>query len=279
MDRELLLFVLVAMLCTPAVYLAAALPWPTPCSAAPRDIEAVAWRAIWLPFLPAALILAALGGWAVAEPAEAETVGPLSVGAAVAVGLLATRALVRAAKAACARPRGVVAGTFGLVRPRPVIDSRLREALDEPAMRAVELHEIAHARHFDPLRVLLAQLATDLLWLLPAPRRRLATWLDALEIARDDEAIAMGARPTDLANAILTCAAWNTEARSAGGVGITGAALAARVRRLLDHTGDAPLPLEPARAWPVVAISLVSAAIAGATFGETSIAWLTRHLA
>ena len=279
MDRELLLFVMAAVVCAPVIVLVASLPWPTVHSGTAREVEASAWRAIWLPFLPASVILAALAGWAVTEPADAEAVGPVPLSCAVVVGLLATRALARAVLAACARPRGVVAGTFGLVRPRPVIDPRLCEVLDERAMRAVELHELAHARHFDPLRVLLAQLATDLLWFLPTPRRRLVAWLDSLEIARDEEAIALGAGPTDLATAILTCAAWNAGARAAGGVGITGAALEARIHRLLDHTGHAERPPEPARAWPAVALSQVAAAMAGATFGETIVAWLTRHLA
>ncbi len=62
MDRELVLAVLAALLCGGAVTVCA--PWPISSSMASdgRIAERQAWRRLWMPFLPALLIMAALLG-------------------------------------------------------------------------------------------------------------------------------------------------------------------------------------------------------------------------
>ena len=70
-------------------------------------------------------------------------------------------------------------------------------------IRAALAHERAHASNRDPLRIWLAQLITDLQWPWPGAQRRLDAWLDALELARDDEARANGADGAELAAAVL----------------------------------------------------------------------------
>ncbi|MGH8257493.1 MAG: hypothetical protein ACRET0_14925, partial [Steroidobacteraceae bacterium] len=57
--------------------------------------------------------------------------------------------------------------------------------------------------HRDPLRIWLAQLVTDLQWPWPAAQRRLGAWLEALELARDQEARACGIDGAELAAAVL----------------------------------------------------------------------------
>lgn len=91
----------------------------------------------------------------------------------------------------------------GVLRPRILISPRLANALQDRELEAVVEHERAHARHRDPLRLWLAQLATDLQWPWPQARVRFRAWIHALELARDEEALARGVDGADLAAAIL----------------------------------------------------------------------------
>jgi hypothetical protein len=75
-----------------------------------------------------------------------------------------------------------------------VVSPALAEVLDPAALRAVHEHESAHARHHDPLRIWLAELAADLQWPSPSARARLQSWPETLELARDDEARERGAQ-------------------------------------------------------------------------------------
>src|SRR5204862_92527 len=71
---------------------------------------------------------------------------------------------------------------------RVFIAPELSARLDERALHAALEHEMAHARHRDPLRLWLAQIATDLQWPLVAAQQRFTDWRNALELARDAEA-------------------------------------------------------------------------------------------
>ena len=178
-----------------------------------------------------------------------------------------------------------LAKTVGLFRPVVLIEDGLRDALDDEALRAVELHECAHARHRDPLRLWLAQLVTDLQWPSPAAPRRLSAWLDELELARDDDAIASGADPAALAHAIVTCAklqgAGADDLRPAATLTRGANLLRRRVRRLLDEPAR-PGPQGEGRTrsrLPIVLVSaLVASAVLGAVYGESVVRTLTLSL-
>jgi beta-lactamase regulating signal transducer with metallopeptidase domain len=216
-------------------------------------------------------------GWHLQEPWQSDERLPL---AALLLALpvlgLWCRAGIRAARSARST-RPAPAATVGLLRPRVVIDPRLRRELDAAGLRAVEAHERAHARHFDPLRIWLAQLLTDLQWPAGAARVRFQAWLEALEIARDDEALAEGVPGVDLAHAIVTAARLTDGHRHDDAyAGLTGAehALRARVERLLG----APPPVagetgSRARALSLVlvAAAMASAVLLGVYFGEAMI--------
>lgn len=74
MDRELVLAILVALLCGSALTAVAWCPSGVPEASSARSFERRAWRRLWLPFVPAVLVFAALCGWALVEPADAERV-------------------------------------------------------------------------------------------------------------------------------------------------------------------------------------------------------------
>jgi beta-lactamase regulating signal transducer with metallopeptidase domain len=74
------------------------------------------------------------------------------------------------------------------LRPWVLSSPYLAKTLDDRTIEAALEHERAHARHHDPLRIWLAQLATDLQWPWPQAHKRFQLWILALELARDEEA-------------------------------------------------------------------------------------------
>ena len=237
-----------------------------PCDfASGRAAERAAWRALWAPLLPTGACVAFLIGWGLSAPDPAER-PPLDAIVLPLLGAaLALRAAWRAWQAAAA---GVLPslGVVGVLRPRIHVDARVEGLLDEEALAAALAHERAHLSHRDPLRILLANLATDLQLGLPGARERLSHWRHVLELARDEQARAAGADGGALARAILVIlrhevGAMPITARLAG----DGERLRDRVVRLL-----APLPpVMPARpVLPRLAGALVATILLGMLLGE-----------
>jgi hypothetical protein len=286
MDRELLLVLLAGALVGPAILLgAAATSSRTDGPDAPTR-ERERWRILWRPLLAGAFLLAGLGGWAWNEPEQAEAAPwPLVavalpfLGIWLRAGWRALRALRRAERDAAP------AATHGLLRPRIRLSPEFARRLDPGERAAVRAHEEAHRRRRDPLRIWLAQLATDLQWPSRNAARRFAVWLQALEIACDDEARRAGARGEDLAAALVT-AARLLRARPAGGGGLPAAALATesaclerRVRRLLDPLPpDAGSEVPSTRFWwgRASLTLLVGAGVLGLFHGEAAVRLLLR---
>ena len=127
-------------------------------------------------------------------------------------------------------------------------------------------------RHRDPLRIWLAQLATDLQWPWPPARKRLSQWLTALELARDEEARAAGVDGTDLAEVILASARFTGQANLSTQAALIGepSSLKERVTRLLNPLTEA---LDETNAvsrvlpWLLPPSLLVAVAL-GSVFGE-----------
>src|SRR5712692_8908713 len=98
MDRELILTVLVALFCGGVAF---AFGWwpPALCTlASGHHLERVSWRRLWLPLVPAAVLLAALCGWALVESARAESVPGCLLMAAVPFAVCLARAIIRAVR-------------------------------------------------------------------------------------------------------------------------------------------------------------------------------------
>ncbi len=275
MDRELVLAVLAALLGGGALTLAGWWPAGTAVAAQDHACERRAWRRIWLPFTPALMTLGALAGWALNEPQDAERVPNLLLCAAIPFVVIFLRAGWRAVRSLRACNDDYAVATVGLIRPRIMVSPRIVKVLDAAVLAAALAHERAHVRHRDPLRLWLAQIATDLLWPWPAATGRLLSWKRALEFARDDEARLAGVAGPDLAAAIVA-ALRLTRAEAPCTVATLGADEAfvkRRIERLLR-----PLDAQsPQRRWdtswtlvPVV-LGIGLAMLAGTTFGEHAV--------
>ncbi len=271
MDREFIL----ALLLAGAATLIGGLVVPGsgalgPSSGALR--ERMAFRRLLSPLAPAVVLLAGLAGFALVETEAveaAEVVPTTAILLALAFGVVVVRAVARAAVSMLRVQSTRTAAVMGLLRPHTCIAEAFARSLTAGERAAVQLHEEAHVRHKDPLRLWLGQIVADLQWPAPAAVERLAAWRFALELARDDEARSHGIEGADLAAAVLKAA------RIEGGqcgpmVGLTGEAahLRERVERLLAPlAGDT----EQARETPHVPVFFATLALAfpcGAAFGE-----------
>lgn len=217
--------------------------------ASAQELERRCWRSLWLPALPLLGLGIGLMGWAISEPANAERLSWSGWCVLVPASLVAARAFVRTLHS-CRGPGGdIVAVTLGLWRPRIVVSQRLAGTLDSPALDAVYAHEATHVRHRDPLRILLARFATDLVWPSRSAARRYRAWRNALELARDEEALAApsSVKASDLAAAILGAARLQRGMTPVAATLLTdGALLQARVELLLDRENHPRHPTPPA---------------------------------
>jgi hypothetical protein len=147
-----------------------------------------------------------------------------------------------------------VCAAVGLLDQRIEIAASLVERLDDPALEAALLHEVAHISLWDPARsfvLLLAQVINPFSWVLS---RESSAWRFAREVVCDSHAVESGAKPVSVADAIVTAArAASTAAHGAcgklagthlAGTHLAGThladsasdALAARVNLLLNET-------------------------------------------
>jgi hypothetical protein len=273
-SRELVLATMVLVLCGAGAWLASWIPAARApgdrCELSGRQLEARSWRRIWLTLLPAGIALAMMFGWALQEPGMTdELLLPTASLIVVPIGLLWLRCAVRAC-VALRRPRELPPiATVGLLRPRVLVAEDLRGTLDPAALMAALAHERVHVRHGDPLRIWLAQIATDLQWPSPSARRRFEHWLSSLELARDDEARLDGVSGEDLAAAVVAVARMPRPRLGAALVGLTGAemSLASRVHRLLE-----PVPPDRGRRSILLRLAvlamLVASVLIGAAYGD-----------
>jgi hypothetical protein len=205
MERESLLSILIMLLGGLALQPFVWVPAADAAELTPGERERRSWRRLWYPLVPTLAVAALLCGWALTEPDPVrDPLDPWVLLAAwLPFGLIFARALARGAWSLLRRPSDCGISTIGLIQPQVVFSPFLAKELDEEVIRAALAHERAHAIHRDPLRIWLAQLVTDLQWPWPWAARRLETWLEALELARDDEARAEGADGPDMAAAVL----------------------------------------------------------------------------
>ena len=272
MDRELVLAVLAVVL-TGATFQLGVLwrPAESVIVGSPWHAERRSWRLLWAPLVPTVLVLCALAGWAAMEPDDSELV-PLSLLlVSLPCAFIWMRAIWRATKALTLRPAVRAAGVVGLWRPRIVISGQFHARVDERTAAAAVAHEAAHLRHRDPLRVWLAQFATDLQWPSAQAAERLRTWMRVVEFARDDEARRCGVDGADLAAAIIAAVRLHETDRLAPALVGEPIDFETRIRRLLAPApSDDSAPRSSALRLVLTATSvLVGVALAGALCGET----------
>lgn len=282
MERERLLLLLVCVVSWPLLVLGAFAPWQMPPAAAAVEQERRYAHLLLRPLVLPVLAAAWLVGWASQEPdATDEWLAAPAIALTIPFGLIVLRACARTGLSVWRARRAAPACTVGLFRPRVVIDPAVEQALDPTELAAVREHEAAHARHRDPLRILVMSFVADLQWPLRPATRGYRRWQHALELARDDEARARGASGEALATGILAVARLmqRPPARAVATLVSVdeGAALRARVDRLLRPLST-PSPRGVARgrlgvaSWAALMLSATLAATyLGATYGE---AWL-----
>jgi hypothetical protein len=246
MDRECCASLLIALVGGTAFLASGWCPVADARIRSARALERITWWRLWLPVAPALAVASAFCGWALLEPDPIPESMPVSlILMSTPFLVLLARAAVRSGWALIRDPGDPGTATVGLLRPWIVFSPRLAKTLDDRQIEAALEHERSHARHWDPLRIWLVQLVTDLQWPWPQARERMQRWLIALELARDEEARARGIDGTDLAEAIIASARFGQSASHPAQAALTGqsAALKERIARLLE-----PLSADPAQA-------------------------------
>lgn len=271
MELEIVLAILGAVLTGVTLRLAAL--WPATESVIARSAqqsERRCWWRVWMPLAPMIIVLCALAGWAALEPENSERVPRSLLLLSLPCAFIWTRAVWRAVKALGRRQGVRAAGVIGLWQPRIVISDQFRARIDDVTAAAAAAHEAAHARHRDPLRLWLAQFATDLQWPSERAAERLRAWLRVVEFARDDEARHAGVEGADLAAAIIAAVRLHDPNERPPALVGDRADFETRIRRLL-----APMPSDERVSSPAAGLllaaapALVAIAFAGAFFGES----------
>lgn len=284
MDREFAYTILV-LVSVGSTLLLSALPGGGEPPDMPADqLERRCWRGLWIPLLPATLVLASLCGWLALEPDPTEPIPRAILVAAVPFSVIWIRALWRALAGLLAGPGDASAVAVGLLRPRVLLSPAFARAVDEDALEAGCAHEAAHVRHRDPLRLWVARIATDLQWPLPLATRRYGRWRCALELARDQEARRQGIEGADLAAAVLVAVRLQLDVsgptatlHDTSGV----AFLKSRITRLLApvEPPSCPSGLFPQTAGISILVMIWTlAAFLGADFGEHAMRMLLRSV-
>lgn len=271
MDRELVLTILGVVLTGVTLRLGALWP-PTESVIAKsaRHSEHHSWWRVWIPLTPMVLVLCALAGWAALEPDNSELVPRSLLLLSLPCAFVWARAIWRAVKALRQRPVVRAAGVVGLWHPRIVMSDRFRARIDDSTAAAAAAHEAAHARHRDPLRLWLAQFATDLQWPSKRAAERLRAWMRVVEFARDDEARHGGVEGADLAAAIIAAVRLSDADGLAPALVGDRADFETRIRRLLaPMPSDERVPSSALRLVIAAAPALIAIGFAGALFGES----------
>lgn len=277
MERESLLSLLIIVLGGVTLHLCAAWPRMNPQASASERAERLHWLAIWWPAAPTSIVAAWLCGWALSEPDPVlDPIGSILFIACVPFGIVVVRAVLRAIWSLARSPDNCGVVTVGIWRPQIVFPPQLAKHLDDRAIEAALAHERAHIRHRDPLRLWAAQFVTDLQWPWGSAQHRFTSWLEVLELARDDEARMAGVEGADLAAALVGSLRFQSAQRCTGGVGLIGEpeAVQARVERLLrplsetsPHRGASPTIIAV-----FLTLTLVLALLLGVVCGERVIA-------
>ena len=133
-----------------------------------------------------------------------------------------------------ASPIVALAGTR---RPRLFIASSVLDGCEPGLVAAMAAHEAGHRRSADNVKRLLLEGAADPLPFFSSSRRMLQEWEAATEESADDDAIARGARPEDLAASLVRVARLASRSpipEAAGAAAFyRGEAFERRVRRLV----------------------------------------------
>jgi len=123
----------------------------------------------------------------------------------------------------------------GIFRPKVYLSTALIERLPSKQLEAVLLHELSHLRHYDPLRILLADTLSSLFFFFPVVRELAGYYKASLELRADKSAISSAGKSA-LAGALAQMLAPNPPVTPFEGLAVAGlSANAARVAALLGE--------------------------------------------
>lgn len=172
--------------------------------------------------------------------------------------------------------------TAGWLRPRIYVSAKLEGLLTEDELTAVILHESAHVKGRDPLKLSVMRFVAATLFYVPALRRVADDLADEAEIAADD--LAAASNPGVLASAILALAQFDPiveqpptlrESAVVSGIQRCGL-LERRVRRLVGERAPARTHLtRRSLAWAIAA--LVAVWVSGMSIPPTVLAGTPSH--
>ncbi|MBI3287727.1 MAG: M48 family metalloprotease, partial [Chloroflexi bacterium] len=147
--------------------------------------------------------------------------------------------------------------SFGLALPQVCLSTGLMDRLDSEELRAVLWHEQYHVQQRDPLRILLTMTLARGLFFIPTIGELRDSYVQAKELAADEEAIERMGDPEPLARALLKLLASDKIEMPAMAV-TTGALNVTqdRIVHLLNHR-LAVRTISPRRAIVSIAIMLV----------------------
>jgi bla regulator protein BlaR1 len=126
-------------------------------------------------------------------------------------------------------------GIFGIFRPSLIWPERLSERLDDQHIKAILIHELAHARRRDNLTAALHMFVEAAFWFHPLVwwmERRL---VEERERACDEAVVAMGSMPGIYAESLLKAVRFCVESPLTCVAGITGADLNQRIRSIMTQ--------------------------------------------
>ncbi len=129
----------------------------------------------------------------------------------------------------------------GVLRPAIVITSALDGALSEAELEAVVLHEAAHARGHDPLRILISRMLAGALFYIPLAHPLRERYLIRLEVLADRAAV-QSLGPESLAAALAIMLGAQAPRTLGVAAGIENAT-EERIRHLLEPDRKLPPPL------------------------------------
>ena len=142
-------------------------------------------------FAAVVVLALALFGLAVVVLAVAGAVRELTTSTRFGRGMAASRhtQLADALVFEDERPRAFCAG---LLRPRIYLSTGAIAALDEPALRAVLLHEDHHVRRRDPLRLAIGRVLSRALFFVPGIAELVRHQQSLAELGADEQAVGAG---------------------------------------------------------------------------------------
>lgn len=139
------------------------------------------------------------------------------------------------------KQKGFLALTTGFIMPRIFISDTLVSQLSRGELQAVLLHEYAHCKSYDPLRLLLIRLIKDSLPFVPVLKKVyhfLQVWM---ELLADQYVVNRMKTPYDLASAILKCSKFVKS--PAMSIGFADLEINYRIKQLIEPHSKVRVPL------------------------------------